>query len=82
MLDSELLVFCFDFLYLLNPTIGHHIEDMTQKVNDRQLLRFLDLHYVLISLKSLSHGLALPEHELIVCRCSSRRIPKYLTVFT
>ena len=67
MLDFESPVFCFDFLYLLDPTIGHHIEDMMQKVNDRQFLRFLDLYYVLICLKSLSHGLTLLEHEPIVC---------------
>ena len=67
MVDSESPVFCFDFLYLLDPTIGHHIEDMMQKVNDRQFLRFLDLYYVLICFKPLSHGLALLEHEPIVC---------------
>ena len=65
MLNSESPVFCFDFLYLLDPTIGHHIEDMMQKVSDRQFLRFLDLYYVLIYLKSLSHGLTLLEHEPI-----------------
>ena len=67
MLDSESPLFCFDLLYLLDPTIGHHIEDMMQKVNDKQFLRFLDLYYALIYLKSLSHGLALLEHETIVC---------------
>ena len=61
MLDSESPVFSFDFFYLLDPTIGHHIEDMMQKVNDKQFLRFLDLYYVLICLKDLSHGLALPK---------------------
>ena len=65
MLDSESPVFCFDFLYLLNRTIEDHIEDMIQKVNDRQFLKFLDLYNVLICLKS--HGLALLEHEPIVC---------------
>ena len=39
----------------------------TQKVNDRQFLRFLDLYYFLICLKSLSHGLALLEYEPTVC---------------
>ena len=67
MLDSESPVFSFDFFYLLDPTIGHHIEDMMQKVNDKQFLRFLDLYYVLICLKHLSHGLALLKHETIVC---------------
>ena len=56
-----------DFLYLLDPTIGHHIEDMMQKVNDKQFLRVLDFHYGLISLKLRSHGLALLEHQTIVC---------------
>ena len=51
-----------------DPTIGHHIEDMMQKVSDtRQFSRFLYLYYVLICLKSLSHSLTLLEHEPIVC---------------
>ena len=66
MLDSESPLFCFDLLYLLDPTIGHHIEDMMQKMNDKQFIRFLDLYHALIYLKSLPHGLALLEHETIV----------------
>ena len=66
MLNSESPVFCFGFLYLLDPTIGYHIENMMQKVNDKQFLRYLDLHYVFSCLKSLSHGLAL-LWEKIVC---------------
>ena len=85
MLDSESPVFCFDFLYLLDPTVGHHIEDMVQKVYNRQFLRYLDLYYVLICLKSLSHGLALLEHEPTVCstvHVHPEGSPRYLTVFT
>ena len=67
MLNSESPAFCFDFLYLLDPTIGHHIEDMTQQINDKQFWRFLDLYYVLyFVLKYLFHGLTLLEHEPII----------------
>ena len=36
-------------------------------MNDKQFLRFLNFFYVLICLKPLSRGLALLEHETIVC---------------
>ena len=61
------LYFLLTFFYLPDPTIEHHIENMMQNVNDRQFSRFLDLHYVLICLKFLSHGLALLEHEPVGC---------------
>ena len=80
MLDSESPVLCFDFLYLLDPTIGRHIEGMMQKVNDRQFLRLLDLYYVLICLKSLYHGLALLEHDPIVC-CNVDVHPERFQIF-
>ena len=52
---------------MLDPTTGHHNEDIMQKVNDRQFLMFLDLYYVLICLKYLFHSLVLLEHESVVC---------------
>ena len=56
--------------HVLVCTSEHHIEDVIQKVNDIQRLkvqRFLYLYYALISLKFLSHGLALLEFEPTVC---------------
>ena len=62
MFDSESPVFCFDFLYLLDPTIERHIDAK----NEFQTI-YKVLYYVLICIKSPFHGLAVPEHETIVC---------------
>ena len=45
MFDSASPVFHFDFLYLFDPAIGHCVEDVMQTVNDKHVLKFLDLYH-------------------------------------
>ena len=71
------LYFVLTFFCLLEPTTGHHIEYVMQKVNDIQFLRFLDLYYLLIYL-NLYPTVYVYFNCLLYCRWSNGLVVKVL----